>query len=340
MPASNIPEPTITDLRARAEESRARLTSTVEDLRTQVDNTATDLKERFSPSTIKADVVDYVRDSRDQLWNKVEEGARKNPLQAVAVGAAVAYPAFKLLRAMPAPLLLIGAGLFLSRTSAQPSEALRHASDAGVAKARSAMDKAGDAIERATDAARRTLHDTTDVIKDAVGKVKDRTSATASALSDSGTGAADTGKFDTGDTTSRVYSQDEDPVQKARHTVSTTLEQNPLVVAGVGLAVGAVLAAAFPATKAEKVVLGGANDALRRATGGVAAKGMGGMEDAIEKASTAAREESLSVEGIDAAGDALKEKLRAVAEKGVEAALKQSPASDIHESNLTRDTKS
>ena len=339
MPASDSPEPTISDLRARAEQSRARLTSTVEDLRTQVDSTATDLKERLSPSAIKADVVDYMRNSRDQFWARVEEGARKNPLQAVAIGAAVAYPAFKLLRAVPAPLLLIGAGLFLSRTSGQPPEALGSATDAAVAKARGAVDKAGGAIGRASDAARRTLHDTTDVIKDAAGKAIDRTSASVSALSEGVTGAADTANVGASETFGEIKSQDESPTQKARHTVNATLEQNPLVVAGIGLALGAVLAATFPATKAEKVVVGGAKDALRRATGEVAAKGVGVMQDAIGKATTAASEEGLSVEGINAAGDTLQEKLRSVAEKGVEAALNQLPDPDNHGSSPSPETK-
>ena len=123
MPASAATEPSVSDLRAEAEVTRARLTGTVEDLRTQVADTATDLKERLSPSAIKAEVTGYVRESRDQLWHTLERKARDNPLQAVAVGAAIAYPAFQLLRAMPAPLLLVGAGLLLSRTTAAMSDA-------------------------------------------------------------------------------------------------------------------------------------------------------------------------------------------------------------------------
>src|ERR1044071_6190067 len=110
-------EPSLGVLRAEAEANRARLTGTVEQLRTQVEDTATDIKERLSPDAIKTEVTQYVRDSRDQLWNSLERKARDNPLQAVAVGAALAYPALKLMRAMPAPLLLVGAGLLLSRTS-------------------------------------------------------------------------------------------------------------------------------------------------------------------------------------------------------------------------------
>ena len=105
MPTSAVAEPSVTALRAEADVTRTRLTGTVDELRTQVADTATDLKERLSPSAIKAEVTGYVRESRDQLWHTLEQKARDNPLQAVAVGAAIAYPAFQLLRAMPAPLL-------------------------------------------------------------------------------------------------------------------------------------------------------------------------------------------------------------------------------------------
>ena len=110
MSSLSYAEPSVDALRAEAEATRRRLTGTVDDLRTQVADTATDIKERLSPDAIKTEVTQYVRDSRDQLWHSWSEKARDNPLQAVAVGAALAYPALKIMRAMPAPLLLVGAG--------------------------------------------------------------------------------------------------------------------------------------------------------------------------------------------------------------------------------------
>ncbi len=40
--------------------------------------------------------------------------ARNNPMQAVAVGASVAYPLLRLARAIPVPVLMVGAGLFFA----------------------------------------------------------------------------------------------------------------------------------------------------------------------------------------------------------------------------------
>ena len=46
--------------------------------------------------------------------NDVTSAARRNPMQAVAVGASVAYPLLRLARAIPLPVLMVGAGLFFT----------------------------------------------------------------------------------------------------------------------------------------------------------------------------------------------------------------------------------
>jgi len=313
-------EPSVTALRAEAEVTRARLTGTVDDLRTQVADTATDIKERLSPDAIKTEVTQYVRDSRDQLWHTLERKARDNPLQAVAVGAALAYPALKLMRAMPAPLLLVGAGLLLSRTTGNGGSA-SDATDALRTHAQGALDTAGATLERATDSARRTVHDAQDYARQGAESVVDRATATASSIKDRVTDAADDATSAIRDTAGRVMGQAEDLVQQTRETVSDTWDKNPLLIAGIGLGIGAFIAAAFPSTKAEETMFGDASDALRRQAEGVAAKGVEAAKSAVEGVAAAASGQGLSVDGLNQLGESLTGKVRAVAERGVEAAL-------------------
>jgi ElaB/YqjD/DUF883 family membrane-anchored ribosome-binding protein len=313
-------EPSVTALRAEAEVTRARLTGTVDDLRTQVADTATDIKERLSPDAIKTEVTQYVRDSRDQLWHTLERKARDNPLQAVAVGAALAYPALKLMRAMPAPLLLVGAGLLLSRSTGNGGSA-SDATDALRNHAQGALDTAGATLERATDSARRTVHDAQDYARQGAESVVDRATATASSMKDRVTDAADDATSAIRDTAGRVMGQAEDLVQQTRETVSDTWDKNPLLIAGIGLGIGAFIAAAFPSTKAEETMFGDASDALRRQAEGVAAKGVEAAKSAVEGVAAAASGQGLSVDGLNQLGESLTGKVRAVAERGVEAAL-------------------
>jgi hypothetical protein len=312
-------QPSVRALRVEAETNRARLTGTVEELRTQVADTATDLKERLSPSAIKAEVADYVRDSRDQLWHSLEQKARDNPLQAVAVGAALAFPAFRLLRAIPAPLLLVGAGLLLSRGTGNPGAGISQATDAMQDRARSAVDGATGAIDDATTMARSKLHDAQDYVREGIESMQER--AAAASVKDRVTGVVDDAKSAVGDMAEKVIGQGSDLAQQARTAASNTWDQNPLLVAGVGLLIGSFIAAAFPSTQTEETLFGDASDALRRQAEGVAAKGVDAARTAVEAVAATAGEQGLNADGLTSLGESLTGKVRAVAERGIEAAL-------------------
>ena len=114
-------EPSLEELREESERNREALAATVGELREKVGDTASELKTLVSPAHIKQEIKDYVREERESLVKSVQRKAKENPLQMAAIGAAVAYPAWGLLRAIPTPLLLIGAGLFLTSKRGQQS---------------------------------------------------------------------------------------------------------------------------------------------------------------------------------------------------------------------------
>src|SRR4051794_23310010 len=109
-----IEERSLHDIRRQTEQSRAALTTSVEELRGTVSDTATDIKNRLRPEAVKAEVSGYIRSRGEQLLEDLTVMAQRNPMQAVAIGASVAYPAWRLARAIPLPVLMIGAGLFLT----------------------------------------------------------------------------------------------------------------------------------------------------------------------------------------------------------------------------------
>ena len=102
----------VEELRRDAEVARANVAEIAATLRSEIAETAQHVRESFAPSAIKAQVKDYVRDNVHSLGQQV----RTHPIEAAAVGAGLAYPLWKLLRKVPAPLLLIGAGFVLSRS--------------------------------------------------------------------------------------------------------------------------------------------------------------------------------------------------------------------------------
>src|ERR1700710_2994371 len=101
-------------IKRETEQTRAGLTDTVEQLRSSVAETASDIRRRISPDAIKAEVTGYIKSRGEQLIDDVTSAARRNPIQAVAVGASVAYPLLRLARAIPMLILMVGAGLFFA----------------------------------------------------------------------------------------------------------------------------------------------------------------------------------------------------------------------------------
>ena len=104
----NRREPSLSRLEWESEQTRARLAHIVADLRT-----------RISPAALKQDAKDYVRHTCEEFLHRMKRRARENPLRTVAIAAGLAYPVWRIARGIPAPILLIGAGLALARPRAR-----------------------------------------------------------------------------------------------------------------------------------------------------------------------------------------------------------------------------
>jgi ElaB/YqjD/DUF883 family membrane-anchored ribosome-binding protein len=151
----------VADLRRQSEQTRSDLSRTVGELRVKVSDTASELKTRVSPDHIKQEIRSYVREGQETVVQSIERKVRQNPLQAVAVGAAVAYPLLGILRAIPAPILLIGAGLWFTgkggqrtvdQAKAKVSDAVGTARDQMSDIARATQATVGSKVSQVTDA--------------------------------------------------------------------------------------------------------------------------------------------------------------------------------------------
>ena len=127
-------EPSLRELERDAERNRVDLMNTVDAL-----------QKRISPAAIKHDVQDYVRGKKDSFLQSLEQRARDNPVQTVAIAAGAAYPLWGIISRIPVPLLLIGAGFALTRRSAEDQDQVTITSF---------VDRARERLGEATDAAR------------------------------------------------------------------------------------------------------------------------------------------------------------------------------------------
>jgi len=368
-------------IKRETEQTRAGLTDTVEQLKTSVAETAGDIRHRISPDNIKAEVSGYIKSRGEQLLNDVTSAARRNPMQAVAVGASVAYPLLRLARAIPLPVLMVGAGLFFagSKTGQAASQkasdvaadlsndvvrrarelgdqvqdtasaARTYASEqfdrvssaiaGGTDQVRGVADAAGVAVgpnsQRIKDsaaAAGATLSERANSLKDdglrlagsAAATVQDIASdATASARSTAGA-IADTGM----DAARTLRNKASDASDQARKTIFQTIEQNPLLVAGVGLLFGGLIASALPRSEFEDDLVGDTSDAAKRRAQTAASQGFdaakGAVGEVYNETARQAEAEGLTADGIGKAAQDISQRVRRVAEAAVTTAFEPS----------------
>jgi hypothetical protein len=405
-------------IKRETEQTRAGLTDTVEKLKTSVADTANDIRQRISPEAIKAEVSDYIKTRGERLLNDVTAAARRNPMQAVAVGASVAYPLLRLARAIPLPVLMVGAGLFFASSKTgqaatqKASDVASDLSDEVVRRTR----EFGDQIGESASAAKAYAADQLDRVSAAVSVGTDRVSQTAesagativsnsmtlqdkaaavggklsdratdlrdqsvrmagsvaatvqekaasfgSSLSDLATDLRDQGirtassaatavediaasatsiarnatgtTADAGlDAARAVRDTTFDLTDRAGKTIFQTIEQNPLVVAGVGLLIGGMIASALPRSDIEDGLVGDASIAVKRQAQAAASHGLDVAKNAVgevyDEAARQAEAEGLTSDGIGKAAQDLGQRVRRVAESAVTTAF--DPAQENH----------
>jgi ElaB/YqjD/DUF883 family membrane-anchored ribosome-binding protein len=383
-------------IKRETEQTRAGLTDTVEQLKSSVAETASDIRHRISPDTIKAEVSDYIRSRGEQLVNDVTAAARRNPMQAVAVGASVAYPLLRLARFIPLPVLMVGAGLFfagsktgqsatqkasdvaadlseeVSRRAREFGDQVGETTAAAKAYVSDQLDRAGTAMSGGTDQVGRavgmagaTLTSGTRDIQDkaasltgslaqraadlrddgvraagsAVDTVQDFASGAAAVAHRAANTTADAGidaaratrdkasdLTDSGiDAVKTAGTRASDLADQAGKTIFQTIEQNPLLVAGVGLLVGGLIASAFPRSQIEDDLVGDTSTAVKRRAQAAGSLGLETARNAAgeiyDEASRRAEAEGLTTDGLEKAAQDLGQRVRRVAEAAVTTAF-------------------
>jgi hypothetical protein len=365
-------------IKRETEQTRAGLTNTVEQLRTSVAETASDIRHRISPDAIKAEVSDYIKSRGERLMHDLADAARRNPMQAVAVGASVAYPLLRMARAIPLPVLMVGAGLFFagSKTGQAATqkagemasdisdEVARRARDIGnqvgesasAAKAyasdqldrvSAAVSGGSDQASRAADAAGATLASNSRrlqekatsfgaSVSDRATDLRDeglrRANSAAATVQDIASGASSVARNAAGtaadaglDAAKAVRDKASDLTERAGKTFLETIEQNPLLVAGVGLLVGGLIASALPRSDIEDELIGDASTAVKRRAEAAASQGLDTAKNAVgevyDETTRQAEAEGLTPDGMAKAAQDIGQRVRRVTERAVTTAF-------------------
>ena len=338
--------------------------------------------ERINPDAIKGEVSQYVRSRGEQLLDDATAAVRRNPMQAVAVGASVAYPLLRLARAIPVPIWLVGAGLFLASSktgqsvSQKAADAASDLSNSLMYRARDIRDQAAGAADSAKSFASEKINRLTDAVTGGTNQLnsgagteggfvseqfQDGASGAASSYRTAEMGEQDTQGSAIRDMAGQAASAGRRAVEASKNmglhaartvqeTASTvreragktlfeTVEQNPLLVAGVGLFVGGLIASALPRSDMENRVVGKASNSVKRRADEAAAGAVRAAKEAVggafEEATKQAEAEGLTPEGVAQTARDLGERLRHVAEAAVTTAFEPAQNGNEHQQRNT-----
>ncbi|HMH60324.1 MAG TPA: hypothetical protein VK561_03375 [Bradyrhizobium sp.] len=368
-------------IKRETEQTRAGLTDTVEQLKTSVAETASDIRHRISPEAIKAEVSGYIKSRGEQLLNDITSAARRNPMQAVAVGASVAYPLLRLARAIPLPVLMVGAGLFfagsktgqtvsqrasdvaadlsddVARRARELGEQVQDTASAARTYASEQFDRVSSAIAGGTDQVRGLADAAGAAVASNSQRIKDSAASAGATLSDRASGLKDDGRRLAGSAATTVQDIADGATAAARSAASTvvdtgvdaartirrtasdasdqagktsfqTIEQNPLLVAGVGLLVGSLIASALPRSGFEDDLVGNASSAAKSRAQAAASQGLDAAKATVgevyDETARQAEAEGLTPDGIGKAAQDISQRVRRVAEAAVTTAFEPS----------------
>ncbi|MFO1117864.1 MAG: hypothetical protein U1E28_19460 [Beijerinckiaceae bacterium] len=276
------------EIKRDAERSRIELAETVDRLKTSVAGA----RDRLAPDAIKARISD-----------RLSNAARENPTQALAVGALAAWPLFRLARAIPLPLALVGAGLALTNsksarefatTSLQQGRMRAHdlrdassgAMDAAAARVAEAAGRVAETARSTADMIGAAASDAVAGLTDTSEDVADRAAQWAEQAVDQGAGLgvamgaqAKARANDLGAATRQVGGAAAAGASQALEWVAN----NPALIGGFGLLIGAFIASAIPATAVERQV----GETVKGGVKAAAAAEMARAAGAVMRAATA-----------------------------------------------------
>lgn len=246
-------------LEREAELSRNQLAASLEELRS------------ITPGRIMDEILGYAKSGSAELLRGLGKQVAQNPLPATLIGAGLAW-------------MIMSNGssergsAYDTRTHTTSNgswfSGTKHAASSA---AESAGERASSAMHGLKDSAQNAMSGISDSIDSASGAMKDRAQSAMSSLSGTASGIGDSLSSAYGAVTGSVASAanscvdaansvipSQDELMQAGQRIWDFCKDQPLVVAGLGIAIGAALGAAIPETDAEHRLMGEAADQLKQ----------------------------------------------------------------------------
>ena len=221
-------------LEREAEQNRARLAATLDELR-----------ERVTPGQVLDQLIEYAGEGTGgEIVRNLGQQVRRNPLSVAMVGAGLAWLMLSHRPSDRAAEQRVDAAerRAAARLAALSDRPTASVGDVATSTYRRIGEAASDAAQRARASADSAYRSTSNAVADAAHRAGD----TAAAV---GRNAA-----------------------AATRTLADFCNDQPLVIAGLGLALGAALGSALPSTETERRLMGAPSESVKRRAHGLASK--------------------------------------------------------------------
>jgi ElaB/YqjD/DUF883 family membrane-anchored ribosome-binding protein len=279
-------------LERETEQERARISETLDELHA-----------RMTPGHIVDRLVDYATDnSGGMFFRNLRQQAVNNPVPVVLVGAGLAWLAISGRRASTNGSSADNADNLVSRTT----DKISAAGDKLAGRVRQTAETASDTTSKWSDRARSAAADWGQRGQTTASNLQDTARETVHSVADTASSTYAAASELAGDATSRVQGAARSAIDSVAETASTTygaaadqarragdklqksasdmrgkvsasgrsikdfVYEQPLVLVGLGLAIGAAIGAASPSTEAEDELMGESSDAVKQETADLA----------------------------------------------------------------------
>jgi hypothetical protein len=272
-------------LERETERERARISETLEELRALM-----------TPGQVVDRLVDYATESSGGMFfRNLRQQAVDNPVPVALVGAGLAWLAIAGRRTDK----VSAAGDRMVDRVRHAAETARSAaaglSETGQATASSLQNSARETADSAADAASSTYAAASGLARDATARAQGAARSAADSVAETASttyGVAAEQARRAGDKLQKSASEMRGKVAASGRSIMDFAYEQPLVLVGLGLAIGAAIGAASPSTEAEDELMGETSDALKEQTADLAREHMKKGEAVAERAWQSATEEA------------------------------------------------
>jgi len=247
--------------------------------RERIGRTVEELEQRLSPGQLVDQALGYARDHGGDFAASVASSVRRNPLPMIVTGIGILWllksqSSARSRRQVYSPyedsadMYGDGSGLYRGsesdRSYSGSDAALYTGSESGrdggsrTSGIRDKLSGVGEAIKSRVADVRSSASSAGSSVSDRLRSTKDSLAERAQGVMSSAQSASQSMRQRAGTTSTSSLQQ----VRRAKDEFTTLMEEQPLLLGAVGIAVGATIAALVPTTQRERELLGSASDSL------------------------------------------------------------------------------